>query len=132
MSSKAQMVALIPVKKMDRAVKFYTKALGAKVVERPKGDMGDFWASLSVAGAGVWLVSPDKREKRKLAYHTFIVDDIKGFVADLDRRGVEFEKPERMSKETKIKGPIATDAMGSSAFFKDSEGNLLMAWQSPA
>jgi hypothetical protein len=34
-----------------------------------------------------------------------------------------------MSKETKVEGPIAYESFGASAFFKDSEGNLLMVWQ---
>ena len=54
--------------------------------------------------------------------------DIKKHVAKLTKGGVKFDKATRMSKETRIEGPIAHDAFGSSAFFKDSEGNLLMLW----
>jgi predicted enzyme related to lactoylglutathione lyase len=129
MATGPRLVTLIPIKKMDRAIKFYTKTLGAKVTYRGRGDMKNFWASLKVAGAEVWFVAPDKPEKRELAYHTFVVKDIKKFVAHLKRRGVKFEKAEPVSKDTKIEGPIATEAFGASAMFKDTEGNLLMAWQ---
>jgi predicted enzyme related to lactoylglutathione lyase len=129
MATAARMVTLIPIRKMDRAIKFYTKVLGGKLRERARGPMKDFWASMKVGGVDVWFVDPGQHEKRKLAYQTFLVKDIKRYVANLKKRGVKFEKAERMNKETKVVGPIAFDTFGASAFFKDSEGNLLMAWQ---
>lgn len=132
MAEGATLVSLIPIKKMNRAIKFYTKCLGATVEDRGEGEMKDYWASLQLGGSTVWFVAPEKREKRKLAYHNFVVKDIRKFVASLQRNDVEFEKPVRMSKRTKVEGPIAFDKMGGSAFFYDSEGNLLMAWQRPA
>ncbi len=129
MVSGPQLVTLIPILKMDRAIKFYTKTLGGKLRYRGKGPMKNFWASLKVGGAEVWFVAPGEREKRRLAYQTFVVKNIKRFVTNLKQRGVKFEKADRMSKETKVEGPIAFDTFGASAFFKDSEGNLLMAWQ---
>ncbi|MCI4364338.1 MAG: VOC family protein [Thermoplasmata archaeon] len=129
MASEAKMVSLIPVRNMSRAIKFYKKALGGKLRDRGRGPMRDFWASLSVGGAEVWFVAPEEREKRKLAYHTFLVKDIKRYVAKLKKRGVKFEKAEPMGKDSRIEGPIAFERYGASAMFKDSEGNLLMAWQ---
>jgi len=129
MAAEAQLVTLIPVKKMSRAIAFYTKKLGAKVEYRGRGAMKDFWAALRVGGAPVWFISPEEREKRKLAYNTFVVKDIRKYVEALQRRGVKFARAERGSKETKIEGPIAFEPFGASAFFKDSEGNMLMAWQ---
>lgn len=129
MPADAKLVTLIPIKKMDRAIKWYTKALGAKLIYRGQEGMEDFWASLQVAGSEVWFVAPEKKEKRKLAYHTLITPDIRKYVGRLKKNGVKFEKAEKMSKQTKIEGPIAFDQFGASAFFKDSEGNLLMAWQ---
>jgi predicted enzyme related to lactoylglutathione lyase len=129
MATGPQLVTLIPIRKMNRAIKFYTKTLGGRLQERGRGSMKDFWASLKVGGAEVWLVAPGEREKRKLAYQTFVVKDIKRFVTKLKASGVKFERAERMSKETKVAGPIAFDTFGASAFFKDTEGNMLMAWQ---
>jgi predicted enzyme related to lactoylglutathione lyase len=124
-----RMVTLIPIRNMDRAIRFYTKILDGKLGDRADGPMKNYWASLRVGGAEVWFVAPQQREKRKLAYQTFLVKDIRKYVADLKRRGVKFGKAERMNKETKVEGPIAFDSFGASAFFKDSEGNMLMAWQ---
>lgn len=127
--SDSYTATLVPVKSMDRAVKFYTESVGGKVLFRDKGDMKDFWASIKVGKSEFWLIAPELREKRTLAYSTFVVKDIRSVVGDLKARGVKFQRAEKMSKETKIEGPIAFESYGASAFFKDSEGNLLMVWQ---
>jgi predicted enzyme related to lactoylglutathione lyase len=128
---EASYATIIPVRKMDRALAFYTETLGGKLLMRGEGDMKNFWASVKVAGSEFWLVPPEGWEKRKLSYSVFVVKDIKSAVGDLQAKGVKFQRAEKMSKETKVEGPVARDpAMGASAFFKDSEGNLLMLWES--
>jgi len=128
--SDARLVTLVTVKDMDRALKFYTKTLGGKLLHRGEGEMKDWWASVKLGRNEFWLIIPDTKEKRTLAYSTFVVKDIRSVVNDLKARGVRFSRAERMSKETKIEGPVASDSSGAEAFFKDSEGNLLMVWQS--
>lgn len=130
MLSGARLATLIPIKNMDRAIKFYTQVVGGKLVYRGDGEMKDFWASLKLGNDEVWLVAPQKREKRTMAYSTFVVKNIKVFVNGLKRKGVKFQRAERISPETKLDGPIAYEAFGASAFFKDTEGNLMMVWQS--
>jgi predicted enzyme related to lactoylglutathione lyase len=132
MVTGARLVTLIPIRNMNRAIKFYTKALGGRVADRGRGAMKNFWASVRLGPEEVWLIAPEKREKRTLAYSTFVVKNIRGFVRRLQANGVKFQKATRMGPDTKLDGPIASDSMGSVAFFKDSEGNLLMAWQSPS
>ncbi|MDA4121595.1 MAG: VOC family protein [Thaumarchaeota archaeon] len=129
MLDKAHFVTFVTVKKMDRALKFYTDALGGKLVMKGEGDMEDSWASVKVGKNEFWLVVPSEWEKRELAYNAFIVDDIGAAVADLKSKGVKFTKAEKYGKDTKIEGPIARHSWGAEAFFKDSEGNLLMLWQ---
>jgi len=75
------------------------------------------------------LIRPEKREKRDLAYSTFIVKDIKAEVGILKKRGVRFLRAEKMVPESRIEGPISYGPYGASAFVRDSEGNLLMLWQ---
>jgi catechol 2,3-dioxygenase-like lactoylglutathione lyase family enzyme len=120
---------LVPVRNMDRAVKFYTKTLGGKLLHRMEGDMKDFWASVEVGGSDFWLVSPEEREKIELAYSVFMVDDIKGVVAELKEKGVKFRRGEKTEKGSRVEGPITYDSVGAVAFFKDSERNLLMLYQ---
>jgi catechol 2,3-dioxygenase-like lactoylglutathione lyase family enzyme len=122
---------LIPVRNMDRAVKFYTETLGGKLLRRMEGEMKDFWASVKVSKSEFWLISPPEREKLALAYSVFMVKDIRAVVADLKAKGVKFSRAEKMDRDTKIEGPIAFEGIGASAFFKDSEGNSLMLWQGP-
>lgn len=129
MPSKMQTVSLLPVRNMNRALRFYTKVLGAKLTYRGRGKMRDFWASLKLGGVSLWLVAPGVREKRNLAYTALLVRNTKRYVRELQRRGVKFQRAERMSSTTKVEGPVATDEIGASAFFKDSEGNLWMVWQ---
>jgi predicted enzyme related to lactoylglutathione lyase len=129
MLSGARLASLIPIRNMNRAIKFYTKTIGGKLMFRGRGQMRNFWASLKLGDQEVWLIAPQKREKRTLSYHTFLVKNIKTFVKGLQRKGVRFQRAERMGPKTKLEGPIAHESFGSSAFFKDSEGNLMMVWQ---
>jgi catechol 2,3-dioxygenase-like lactoylglutathione lyase family enzyme len=119
----------VTVKKMDRAIKFYTDTLGGKVTYKGEGEMKDSFASLKVGKNEFWLIVPETWEKRTLAYNAFVVDDIKAAVADLKAKGVKFNRAEKYGSDTKIEGPIARHSWGAEAFFKDSEGNLLMVWQ---
>lgn len=129
MAGGARLVTLIPIRKMDRAIRFYTKALGAKLLYRGQGEMKDSWAGLKLGGVEVWFIAPEKREKRSLSYTTFLVKDIRRFVGGLKRKGVRFDRAVRMSRESRVEGPITFEPFGASAFFKDTEGNLLMVWQ---
>lgn len=129
MPTGASLVSLIPIRNMNRAIKFYTKALGARLVYRGRGSMRDSWASLSLADGDIWLVTPEKREKRELAYNVLMVKNIKSYVKKLQKNGVKFQRAERMGPDTKIDGVIAIESFGSAAMFKDSEGNLIMVWQ---
>lgn len=130
MLDKASLVTLVPVKRMARAVKFYTESLGGKVVYEGEGDMEGSFASVKIGRNEFWLVVPEAWEKRELSYTAFVVDDIKATVTDLKARGVKFARAERYSAETKIDGPISSQPWGSEAFFKDTEGNLLMLYHS--
>jgi len=129
MAAKASVVTLIPIRNMNRAIKFYTKQLGGKLEARGKGQMRDMWAGVNLWGHDLWMIQPSKREKRELAYTTFLVKNIKSFVKGLQKKGVKFQRAEHMEPDARIDGPIAFESFGASAFFKDPEGNLLMVWQ---
>lgn len=129
MLSTADYATLVPVRNMGRAIKFYTETLGGMVTFRGEGEMKDSLATVKLGNENFWLITPETWEKRTLSYSAFLVKNIKKVVEELQEKGVKFQKAERMSKETKIEGPIAFESFGASAFFKDSEGNLLMIWQ---
>lgn len=129
MLSKAGYATIVPIKKMTRAIKFYTEALGGKLVYRGEGDMKDSWAEVKVGKESFWFVVPEKYEKRDLSYSAFLVKDIKKTVKGMQKAGVKFEPGEKMGKDSRVEGPITFESFGASAFFNDSEGNLLMLWQ---
>ena len=129
MLAKSDFATMVPIRNMNRAIKFYTKTLGGSLNMRAEGDMKNFWASVNVGKAEFWLIRPDKHEKRDLSYSTFIVKRIKKTVGGLKKKGVKFLPAERMGPESKVDGPITYSPYGSSAFFKDSEGNLSMLWE---
>jgi uncharacterized glyoxalase superfamily protein PhnB len=132
MASSVTFVTLVPVRNMSRAIQFYSKKLDGKVVMRGTGAMKNYWAAMRLAGHDIWLVTPDKPEKRSLSYTTLVVKNAKRYVQGLQKRGVKFEKAERMGPDTVVDGPIASNDYGASAFFKDPEGNLWMVFQNPA
>src|SRR5690348_14384565 len=107
MLSDADFITFVPIKNMDRAIKFYTEALGGKLTMKGEGDMEDSWASLKIGKANFWLIVPSEKEVRKLAYSSFLVKDIKATVADLKAKGVKFGRAEKATPDTKIEGPIS-------------------------
>ena len=127
MLSKAGFATLVPIRNMNRAIKFYSKVLGGKLTMRAEGEMKGMWAAMRIGREEFWLVSGAKTSD--LAYSTFIVKDIKNTVAGLKKRGARFLRADRESSTTRIEGPINYHSFGAEAFFKDSEGNLLMLWQ---
>ncbi len=132
MLTKADFATFVLIREMDRAIKFYTKTLGGKLLQRAPGDMRDSWASVKIRKENFWLINPPgpKQKKPDLVFSTFIVKDLKAEVQSLQKKGVKFQRAEKMDNSSTIDGPIAKDAFGATAFFKDSEGNLLMLWQS--
>ena len=129
MLSKSSFATLIPIRNMNRAIKFYKQALGGSLNMRAPGEMRNYWASVNVGKTEFWLVRPDKHEKRELAYSTFIVKDIKKTAAGLKKKRVKFLPGEKMGGDSRVEGPIVYSPYGAAAMFKDSEGNLFMLWE---
>ena len=129
MLSKAGVATRMPIKDMDRAVRFYTEVLGGELQMRGEGEMKDYWASVRLGGQEFWLITPKKRERRDLAYTAFLVKNIKRTVEGLSRNGVKFDTDTPMTSGAKIEGPIAYYLFGAAATFQDGEGNRLMLWQ---
>lgn len=129
MLARSTVVTLVPIRNMNRALKFYTKTLGAKVVMRAPGDMRQHWAAIRLGGSDLWLITPSKWEKRTVAYTSFVVKDIRTTVKGLLKKKVKFDPAEDLGEDARTEGPIAFAPWGASAFFRDPEGNYLMLWQ---
>jgi catechol 2,3-dioxygenase-like lactoylglutathione lyase family enzyme len=119
MLSASEIIAYVPVSDLARARKFYEQTLGFRPLETNEagvmyasGKNSKFFAYMS-AGAGT--------NKASTAF--WQVPDIEAEVADLRKRGIVFEEYDTPGYKT-VNG-IATGGGVKSAWFKDSEGNIL-------
>ena len=105
----------IPVNDQDVAMKFYTEALGLKVVTDQPFTPQQRWIELMIPGAdtGVALFTPEGHEKRIGEFQSisFWCDDVFATAKVLKSKGVTF------SKEPK------NEIWGSIAIFQDPDGN---------
>jgi predicted enzyme related to lactoylglutathione lyase len=120
MLDDAPVSAVLPAMDLSRAKDFYQNKLGLKPLPMPTGD-----PILFEAGNGTMLVVYHKPEGTK-AEHTaagFNVKDIESLVKNLEANGVKFEDYDM--PQLKTVNHIADYGNVKSAFFKDTEGNIL-------
>jgi catechol 2,3-dioxygenase-like lactoylglutathione lyase family enzyme len=119
----APITPYIPVADVSRARRFYEGTLGLVPKEEYAGGViyecgrGTLFFMYPSAGAGT----------SKASYAFWTVEDIEGEVADLKRRGVVFE--EYNMPGLKTENSIATGGGARTAWFRDSEGNILAVSQ---
>jgi predicted enzyme related to lactoylglutathione lyase len=106
----------IPVSDQDKALEFYTTALGFGIVtDQPMGPGQQRWIELKIPGAvtGVTLFTPDGHQDRIGTFQgiSFLTDDVHNTYETLKARGVEFSQ-----------GPTE-QPWGTFAVFKDVDGN---------
>jgi catechol 2,3-dioxygenase-like lactoylglutathione lyase family enzyme len=123
MLQTARIVAYIPVSDLDRARKFYEQTLGLKPKETDVAGVlyecgeGSRFFMYPSAGAGT--------SKASTAFWT--VPDVEAEVAELKAKGVVFEEYDHPGFKTV--NSIATGGGAKSAWFKDTEGNILAVSQ---
>jgi len=105
----------IPVRDQDRALAFYTEKLGfAVATDSPMGP-GQRWIELRIPGAETRLVlfTPPGHEDRIGTFQamSFWSADVERTYQELSARGVTFDQPPKK------------EPWGTSAIFRDSEGN---------
>jgi predicted enzyme related to lactoylglutathione lyase len=108
----------IPVTDQDRALKFYTEAMGFKVLTDQQFTPSQRWIELLIPGAetGLALFTPEGHEDRIGTFHSisFWCDDVFATAKILKSKGVVF------AQEPK------SEAWGSSAVFQDTDGNKMV------
>ncbi|MCK5300812.1 MAG: VOC family protein [Thermoplasmatales archaeon] len=122
MLSEKSVVTTIPVVDIERAKNFYENKLELKLLEEM--DEGLFFE----AGNNTQLYMY-KRDSTK-ADHTvasFMVDDIENEVNHLKEKGIIFEEYDFPTLKTV--NNIATTGNFKSAWFKDTEGNIIALTQ---
>ena len=105
----------IPVSDQDVALKFYTEALGCKVVTDQQFTPKQRWIEVMIPGAdtGMALFTPEGHEDRIGQFQSisFWCDDVFATAKIMKSKGVEFAADPKK------------ESWGTSAIFKDADGN---------
>ena len=105
----------IPVSDQQRALEFYTGALGFRVVTDQPFDDTQRWIELGIGRSttGITLFTPAGQENRIGTFTgvSFVADDVKATYHELTAKGVQF-----------VQEPQEAD-WGTAAVFADPDGN---------
>ncbi len=124
MLSDASVLTTLPVSDLERAKRFYREMLGLRPLqELPQGLLYE-----CADGSRFLLYPTGARSGSAHTQMSFVVTDIEAEVGDLKSDGVSFEKYDRRDLTTV--GSIAYTRSAESAWFRDSEGNLIGITQS--
>jgi catechol 2,3-dioxygenase-like lactoylglutathione lyase family enzyme len=107
--------ASIPVRNQDRALEFYTKTLGFRIITDSPFNATQRWIELGLPRADTKLVlftAPGQEQMiGGFMNVTFMADDVEATANDMKAKGVEF-----------VQDPQKAD-WGTAAIFKDVDGN---------
>jgi predicted enzyme related to lactoylglutathione lyase len=123
MLQKSPLYAYIPVKNVARARKFYENTLGLTPKEEYAGGVIYEFGK----GTACFLYPTPNAGTSRASQAFWQVDDVEREVAELKGRGVVFEEYEIPG--VKMQNRIATAGGAKTAWFKDSEGNILAVSQ---
>jgi len=122
MLRNAPIRAYIPASDVSRARKFYEDVVGLKPREEYAGGV-----IYECGGTEVFLYLTPNAGTSKASQAYWEVDDVESEVAELKARGVKFEEYEVPG--VTMKNSIATGGGAKTAWFKDTEGNILAVSQ---
>jgi predicted enzyme related to lactoylglutathione lyase len=118
MLSTAPIRAYIPAANLQRARRFYEQTLGV-----PPGEEYGGGVVYTCGGADVFMYQTSNVGTSKASQAFWQVTDIETEVTALKARGVVFEEYDMPG--IKMKNSIATGGGAKTAWFKDSEGNIM-------
>jgi catechol 2,3-dioxygenase-like lactoylglutathione lyase family enzyme len=122
MLANAPIRAYIPVSDVARARKFYEKTLGLEPKMEYAGGV-----VYECGGTEVFMYPTPNAGTSKASQAFWQVADVEAEVAELKARGVAFEEYDMPG--IKMKNSIATGGGAKTAWFKDTEGNILAVSQ---
>ena len=114
--------AYIPASNVPRARKFYEEIVGLRPREEYAGGV-----IYECGGAEVFLYATPHAGTSKASQAYWQVKDVEAEVAELKARGVKFEEYDMPGGA--MKNSIATGGGAKTAWFKDTEGNILAVSQ---
>ena len=118
MLSTAPIRAYIPASNVARARKFYEELIGLKPKEAYAGGV-----IYECGGAEVFLYPTLNAGTSKASQAFWSVADVEAEVTELKARGVIFEEYDMPG--IKMKNSIATAGGAKTAWFRDTEGNIM-------
>jgi len=119
--------AVVPATDLGRAREFYEDVLGLA----PMMDTEDAVAFEARHGSMILVYLRPGGQPPESTAAGFLVDDIVSTVEELKNRGVEFEHYDMEWLQTDERGIFSLDDGSMSAWFKDSEGNIISVSQVP-
>jgi predicted enzyme related to lactoylglutathione lyase len=122
MLGTAPIRAYLPASDIARARRFYEGTVGLRPKEEFAGGV-----IYECGGAEVFMYPTPNACTSKASQAFWQVDDVEAEVADLKARGVTFE--EYNMPGVTMKNSIATGGGAKTAWFKDTEGNILAVSQ---
>jgi len=122
MLTNAPIRAYLPASNIPRARKFYEQLIGLQPKEEYAGGV-----IYECGGAEVFLYPTPNAGTSKASQAYWSVTDVEAEVADLKSRGVKFE--DYNMPGIKMTNSIATGGGAKTAWFKDTEGNILAVSQ---
>jgi predicted enzyme related to lactoylglutathione lyase len=114
--------AYIPVSDLARARRFYEGTVGLEPKEEYAGGV-----IYECGGSEVFMYPTSNAGTSRASQAFWSVDDVEAEVADLKARGVKFEEYDVPG--VMMKNGIATGGGAKTAWFKDTEGNILAVSQ---
>jgi predicted enzyme related to lactoylglutathione lyase len=123
MLQNSPLYAYIPAKDVARARQFYENTLGLKPKEEYAGGVIYEFRK----GTACFLYPTPNAGTSRASQAFWQVDDVEQEVAELKARGVVFEEYDMPG--VKVRNSIATGGGAKTAWFKDSEGNILAVSQ---
>jgi catechol 2,3-dioxygenase-like lactoylglutathione lyase family enzyme len=124
MLTKAPVTTILPVIDMDRAREFYERKLGLD----PRGFAADGNFVFQCAGdATIALIPKPHGTKAEHTALSFEVLDVVTEIAEMEKRGVVFEDYDLPGLKTV--GHVCVMGSDRTAWFKDTEGNILCIHQ---
>lgn len=116
--------AYIPVANLERARRFYEQKVGLKPAREIAGGVAYEFAN----GTACFMYPTPNAGTSRASQAFWQVKDVEKEVAELKGRGVTFEEYDLPGLKTT--NGIATSGGAKSAWFKDSEGNIMALIQS--
>ena len=123
MLGKAGATAMIAVKDIDRARKFYEETLGLNAKEAMGGEVLEVKSGDTLIN----LYRSEHAGTNKATALTFDVEDIESEVRELKDKGVFFEKYDVPGLEER--GDLYVGEGMKTAWFKDPDGNILSLFE---